>query len=87
MRSSREYTARSFRQACERLGVTQSMGCPGSALGNAVIEPWHSTLEFELRSGEHFATKKRPGPRSRPGSATTTPAAGIGLPDDAAAHL
>ena len=24
---------------------------------NAVIESWHSTLEFELRSLEHFATK------------------------------
>ena len=52
-----EYTARSFRAACERLSVTQSMGRPGSALDNAVIESWHSTLEFELRSVEHFATK------------------------------
>jgi putative transposase len=52
-----EYTARSFRAACQRLGVTQSMGRPGSALDNAVIESWHSTLEFELRSVEHFATK------------------------------
>jgi len=25
---------------------------------NAVIESWHSTLEFELRSVEHFTTKK-----------------------------
>jgi transposase InsO family protein len=24
---------------------------------NAVIESWHSTLEFELRRLEHFATK------------------------------
>ena len=53
-----EYTARSFRAACQRLGVQQSMGRPGSALDNAVIESWHSTLEFELRSVEHFATKK-----------------------------
>jgi transposase InsO family protein len=52
-----EYTARSFRAACQRLGVTQSMGRPGSALDNAVIESWHSTLEFELRSLEHFTTK------------------------------
>ena len=52
-----EYTARSFQAACQRLGVTQSMGRPGSALDNAVIESWHSTLEFELRSVEHFATK------------------------------
>jgi putative transposase len=33
------------------------MGRPGSALDNAAIESWHSTLEFELRSVEHFATK------------------------------
>ena len=52
-----EYTARLFRQACQRLGVTQSMGRPGSALDNAVIESWHSTLEFELRSAEHFTTR------------------------------
>ena len=25
--------------------------------GNAVIESWHSTLEFGLRSVQHFATK------------------------------
>jgi transposase InsO family protein len=53
-----EYTARSFQAACQRLGVTQSMGRPGSALDNAVIESWHSTLEFELRSVEHFTTKQ-----------------------------
>ena len=52
-----EYTARAFRQACERLGVCQSMGRPGSALDNAVIESWHSTLEFELRRAEHFPGK------------------------------
>jgi putative transposase len=52
-----EYTARLFRGACERLGVQQSMGRPGSALDNAVIESWHSTLEFELRSAEHFTTR------------------------------
>jgi putative transposase len=52
-----EYTAAMLRQACTRLGITQSMGRPGSALDNAVIESWHSTLEFELRSVEHFATR------------------------------
>ena len=51
------YTARAFRQACERLGVTQSTGRPGSALDNAVIEAWHSTLEFELRRREHFPAR------------------------------
>ena len=52
-----EYTARSFRAACTRCGITQSMGRPGSALDNAVIESWHSTVEFELRRLERFATK------------------------------
>jgi putative transposase len=52
-----EYTAGSFRQACQRLGIAQSMGRPGSALDNAVIESWHSTLEFELRSLRKFATR------------------------------
>ena len=52
-----EYTAGLVRQACTRLGIVQSMGRPGSALDNAVIESWHSTLEFELRAIEHFTTR------------------------------
>ena len=51
-----EYTAGSFRAACQRAGIRQSMGRPGSALDNAVIEAWHSTVEFELRQLEHFHT-------------------------------
>ena len=52
-----EYTGGTVRAACQRLGIRQSMGRPGSALDNAVIESWHSTLEFELRSLERFATR------------------------------
>ncbi|MGH3684679.1 MAG: IS3 family transposase [Pseudonocardiaceae bacterium] len=52
-----EYTASLFRAACERLRISQSRGRPGSALDNAVIEAWHSTLTFALRSRETFATK------------------------------
>jgi putative transposase len=52
-----EYTAELFRSACARLGVRQSMGRVGSALDNAVIESWHSTLEFELRRDIRFATR------------------------------
>lgn len=52
-----EYTAGSFRAACERIGIAQSMGRVGSALDNAVIESWHSTLEFELRRLERFTTR------------------------------
>jgi transposase InsO family protein len=62
-RLAAEYTAGAFRAACQRLGVSQSMGRPGSALDNAVIESWHSTLEFELRRLEHFATRQLPEPR------------------------
>jgi hypothetical protein len=52
-----EYTAHRFRAACERMGIRQSMGRAGSALDNAGIESWHSTLEFELRSVQRFATR------------------------------
>jgi transposase InsO family protein len=52
-----EYTAGIFRAACTRLRIRQSMGRPGSALDNSIIESWHSTLEFELRSVEQFPTK------------------------------
>jgi putative transposase len=52
-----EYTAGLVRAACTRLGISQSMGRPGSALDNAAIEAWHSTLEFELRSREDFPTR------------------------------
>lgn len=52
-----EFTASRFREACTRCGMNQSMGRPGSGLDNAVIESWHSTLEFELRSLQHFNTR------------------------------
>jgi putative transposase len=52
-----EFTASDFAQVCARLGVVQSAGRVGSCFDNAVIESWHSTLEFELRSRRRFATK------------------------------
>jgi len=52
-----EYTANLFRAACGRLQIRQSMGRAGSALDNAVIEAWHSTLTFELRCLQTFVTK------------------------------
>jgi transposase InsO family protein len=52
-----EYTAGLVRQACARLGIRQSMGRPGSAPATAGSGSWHSTLEFELRSVERFATR------------------------------
>jgi putative transposase len=52
-----EYTGDTFAQACRSLGVTQSMGRVGSALDNAAAESFNSTLEHELLSRRHFATK------------------------------
>ena len=52
-----EYTGDTFAKACEALGVVQSMGRVGSALDNAASESFNSTLEWELLSRRHFATK------------------------------
>ena len=52
-----EFTAAFFAEACTALGVTRSMGRVGSCFDNAVIESWHSTLEFECLSRRPFATK------------------------------
>jgi len=57
-----EYTARAFRAACERLGVAQPVGRPGSALDNAVTGSWYSTLESGLRSLHQFATRAQARP-------------------------
>jgi putative transposase len=46
-----------FTEACGALGAVQSMGRVGSALDNAAAESFNSTLEFELLSRRHFATK------------------------------
>ena len=52
-----EYTGDVFACACAGLGAIQSMGRVGSALDNAAAESWNSTLEWELLSRRHFATK------------------------------
>jgi putative transposase len=54
-----EYTGQLFAQACHGAGVTQSMGRTGSALDNAAAESFNSTLEFELLSRRHFATREQ----------------------------
>jgi len=51
-----EYVGDLFAQACEALGVTQSMGRTGSALDNAAAESLNSTLEHELLSRRRFTT-------------------------------
>jgi transposase InsO family protein len=52
-----EYVGELLACACRTLGVTQSMGRVGSALDNAAAESCNSTLEHELLSRRHFATK------------------------------
>ncbi len=52
-----EYSGDTFAETCEALGVVQSMGRVGSALDNAAAESFNSTLEWELLSRRHFATK------------------------------
>ena len=68
-----EYTAGTFRAACGRIGITQSMGRVGSALDNAVIEivalhRWSSSCADSSTS----PPRPRPGRGSRPGSRSTT---------------
>jgi transposase InsO family protein len=52
-----EYTGDTFAETCQALEVVQSMGRVGSALDNAAAESFNSTLEWELLSRRHFATK------------------------------
>lgn len=52
-----EYTGDVFANACRALDVVQSMGRVASALDNAAAESFNSTLEWELLSRRHFATK------------------------------
>jgi putative transposase len=52
-----EYSAATFAQLCQQLGIIQSMGRVGSALDNAASESFFSTLEFECLRHHHFATK------------------------------
>jgi putative transposase len=52
------YTASSFTVLCkDKLGVQQSMGRVGSCFDNAAAESFFSTLEHEVLSRHHFATK------------------------------
>jgi len=52
------YTANSFAVLCkERLNIRQSMGRVGSCFDNAAAESFFSTLEHEVLSRHHFATR------------------------------
>lgn len=53
-----QYTALSFSQRLEELGITPSMGRTGTALDNAMAESFVSTLKAELVSGVEFAGRQ-----------------------------
>jgi putative transposase len=46
-----EYTAAATVAACERLGLTRSMGRTASCLDNAAAESWFASLKVELEGG------------------------------------
>lgn len=51
------YTASAFTKLCPKIGARQSMGRVGSCFDNAASEAFFSTLEHEVLSRHHFATK------------------------------
>jgi putative transposase len=52
-----EFSGGELARVCRAAGIIQSMGRTGSALDNAVAESFHSTVEFELRARQRFATR------------------------------
>jgi putative transposase len=53
------YTADDFTSLCRKLNITQSMGRVGSCFDNAAAESFFSTLEWEVLSRHHFATREQ----------------------------
>ncbi len=53
------YTAGSFTSLCKSLKIDQSMGRVGSCFDNAAAESFFSTLEWEVLSRHHFATREQ----------------------------
>lgn len=52
------YTAGSFTTLCSGLKIRQSMGRTGSCFDNSAAESLFSTLEWEVLSRHHFATRE-----------------------------
>jgi putative transposase len=52
-----QYTSAEYRQLCERLGVTQSMGATGICFDNAAAEAFFASLKRELVHRRRFATR------------------------------
>lgn len=53
-----QYTASAFQTACQRLGVTQSLGATGVCWDNAVAESFFATLKGDLSEVGRFATHR-----------------------------
>ena len=53
-----QYTALSFSERLREMGITPSMGRTGTALDNAMVESFVSTLKAELVSGLEFPTRQ-----------------------------
>jgi len=53
------YTAGDFMTLCSGLEIRQSMGRVGSCFDNAAAESFFSTLEWEVLSRHHFATREQ----------------------------
>jgi putative transposase len=54
---STEYTSAACANACERLGLRQSMGRTGSCLDNAAAESFFATLKVELVGRRRYRTR------------------------------
>lgn len=52
-----QYTSGEYRELCERLGVTQSMGATGVCWDNAAGEAFFASLKRELVHRRRFATR------------------------------
>ena len=52
-------TASDFTKLCSGLKIRQSMGGVGSCFDNAAAESFFSTLEWEVLSRHHFATREQ----------------------------
>jgi putative transposase len=52
-----EYTSAACADACQRLGLRQSMSRTGSCLDNAAAESWFASLKVELVDRAHYRTR------------------------------
>ena len=52
-----QYTSAEFGEACEQLGVTQSMGATGTCFDNSPAEAFFASLKRELVHRRRFATR------------------------------